>query len=315
MKLSVVATLYNSAPWLEDFHARVRAAISPLTEDFEIVLVNDGSPDDSLRLAIDLSRRDPRVLVVDLSRNFGHHKAIMTGLEMARGELIFLIDSDLEEPPESFADFHAAMQAHRCDVVYGFQDRRNRGLLDRISGAIYYRTVNAVSAVKIPRNLVTARLMTRRFVASLLRHREREIFISGLWAATGYEQVGIPIAKSSGAISSYTFWHRLSIAWMSMISFSDRPLVFAAFAGASISCISFLVIIYLVIRRLFQHLAAGWASVVASIWFLGGLTIFLVGLVGLYVSKIFIEVKQRPYTIVRDIYRGGEPVDLEGSAR
>lgn len=315
MKLSIVATLYNSSRYLSEFHARVSESARSLTDDYEIVLVNDGSPDDSLRQAIELSKRDPHVCVVDLSRNFGHHKAIMTGLENARGELVFLIDSDLEEPPELLKEFHKTISLRKCDVVYGYQNSRDRGFIDRVSGEIYYWAVNAVSNIKIPRNLVTARLMTRRFVQSLLRYREREVFISGLWASTGYEQVGVPLTKGSGAQSSYTFWHRLSLAWMSVISFSDRPLIFAALAGASISLGSFAVILYLIVRRLTQNMAAGWASVIASIWLMGGLTIFFIGLVGLYVSKIFIEVKQRPYTIVRDIYRGGNPTEFGGSER
>ena len=309
MKLSVVATLYNTGPWLAEFHRRVTAVAGKLYGDFEIVLVNDGSPDNALDLAVALSAADPRVVVVDLSRNFGHHKAIMVGLSAARGDHVFLIDSDLEEPPECLEAFDAALQETQADVAFGYQVRRRGHALGNISGQLYYWLVNLLADIKLHPNLVTARLMTRRYVTSLLRHREREMFISGLWAITGYKQVGVPVTKGRNAPSSYTVGKRLGMLVTSIISFSEKPLVLAALLGASISGSSFLGIIYLFFRRLAQQRAVpGWASIVVSIWFVGGLVIFFLGLIGIYISKIFVEVKQRPYAIVRDVFRGGSSI-------
>lgn len=170
MKLSIVATLYQSAPYINEFYARASAAARQLAgEDFEIVLVNDGSPDNSLDLAIRLSEQDSHVVVVDLSRNFGHHKAMMTGLEYARGDLIFLIDSDLEEEPEWLLGFYEQMKQERCDVAYGVQKRRKGNWFERWSGQWFYRFFRALTGLALPENVVTTRLMTRRYVDALLQ--------------------------------------------------------------------------------------------------------------------------------------------------
>jgi putative glycosyltransferase len=192
MKLSIVATLYQSAPYINEFHERVSASAEQLVgDDYEIVLVNDGSPDNSLDLAIGLTEQDSHVVVVDLSRNFGHHKAMMTGLAHAKGEQIFLIDSDLEEEPEWLLRFAQAMEDERCDVVYGKQKRRKGGAFERISGAIFYKIFRRLTGINQPDNIVTARLMTNRYTRALLSHRERELNIGGLWIVTGFKQVSL----------------------------------------------------------------------------------------------------------------------------
>ena len=163
MKLSIVATLYQSAPYISEFYARASAAAKELVgEEFEIVLVNDGSPDNSLDLAIKLTEQDSHVAVVDLSRNFGHHKAMMTGLDHTSGELIFLIDSDLEEDPEWLLSFDEQMKQEHCDVVYGIQERRRGNWFERWSGQWFYLLFNALSGLTLPENIATARLITRR---------------------------------------------------------------------------------------------------------------------------------------------------------
>ena len=178
MKLSIVATLYQSAPYINEFHKRACAAARQLVgEDFEILLVNDGSPDNSLDLAIRLTEQDSHVVVVDLSRNFGHHKAMMTGLAHAKGERVFLIDSDLEEEPEWLDAFAKQMRVDESDVVYGVQDRRKGGLFESCTGWIFYRIFRLLTGIAQPDNIVTARLMTRRYVKALVAHQERELNI------------------------------------------------------------------------------------------------------------------------------------------
>src|SRR5690606_17924878 len=187
--LSVVATLYNSAAHLAEFHRRASATAQDLAgEDYEIVLVNDGSPDASGALAQDLVRTDPRTVLVDLSRNFGHHKAMMTGLAQACGDRVFLIDSDLEEEPEWLGPFAATMAKTGADVVFGVQERRKGGFFERWSGDLFYRLFHLLTGIDIPRNMVTARLMSRRYVNALIRHEEREVFMAGLWHITGFDQ-------------------------------------------------------------------------------------------------------------------------------
>ncbi|HEX7243405.1 MAG TPA: glycosyltransferase family 2 protein [Longimicrobiaceae bacterium] len=304
--LSVVATLYRSAPYLEEFHRRVAAAAERAAPDFEVVLVNDGSPDESLEAAVALCGRDPRVRVVDLSRNFGHHKAMMTGLAHARGKRVFLIDSDLEEEPELLDGFLAEMGRTGADVVYGVQERRRGGLRERFTGWLFYSLFDLLTTHPIPRNLLTVRLMTRRYVEALLQHRDREIFLAGLWAITGFLQVPLVVRKLDKGSTTYTLRRKATILVNSVTAFSNRPLVIIFWLGMAISLAAGAAAAYMVVRRLFFGvLLAGWPSLIVSIWLLGGLTIFCVGILGIYLSRIFTEVKDRPYTVVRQVY--GEP--------
>jgi putative glycosyltransferase len=306
MRLSIVSTLYSSASHLEEFCRRASDAARQLTQDFEIVLVNDGSPDRSLDVALDVRRRNAHVKVVDLARNFGHHKAMMTGLSHARGDLVFLIDSDLEESPELLSAFFAEMQRTGADVVYGVQSKRRGNAFERATGAMYYTLFNAITSQPIPRNLVTVRLMTQRYVRALVAHQEREIMIAGLWTITGFTQTPLPVEKRHKGASSYSVRRKITHLVNSVTSFSSMPLVFIFYLGLSISAFAGVFGLYLVIRRLFFGvLLEGWPSLIVSVWFLGGLTLLSLGVIGVYLAKVFMEVKQRPYTIVRDIYEAG----------
>jgi putative glycosyltransferase len=306
MKLSVVTTLYRSAAHLGEFHRRMGRAAAALEPDYELVLVNDGSPDESLEVALRLAAFDPRLTVVDLSRNFGHHKAIMTGLAEARGERVFLIDCDLEEEPELLHAFDAEMRRSGADVVYGVQERRKGGLFERLSGEVFFRLFNLLTDDPLPANLTTVRLMSRRYVDSLLRHQERAMVIGGLWVITGYAQVALPVKKTSRPGSSYTLPGRVGVFVNAVTSFSDRPLILIFYLGLFIFLLALLAALYLVVRRVFFGvLLAGWPSLMVSLWLLGGLTLFSLGVIGIYLQKVFIETKQRPYTIVRSVYRGG----------
>jgi putative glycosyltransferase len=303
MKLSIVTTLYHSTPYLGEFYDRACAAAEKITKDFEIILVNDGSPDNSLEVALSIYQKDHRVKVIDLSRNFGHHKAMMTGLAHASGELVFLVDSDLEEEPELLAGFHEELKATGADVVFGVQQARKGKLFERASGALYFKVFNLFSTHPIPSNHLTARLMTRDYVNALLQHQEREFVMSGLWVLTGFKQVPIFVSKHHKTRSAYNITRKFSHLVNAITSFSSKPLVLIFYLGCFILFLSSIAAIDLILRKiLFGTLLQGWASLMISIWLLGGLTIFCLGVIGIYLSKVFIEVKQRPYTIIRDIY-------------
>lgn len=304
MKLSIVATLYQSAPHIAEFHQRAgKVARELVGEDFEIVLVNDGSPDESLDIAVALTEVDEHVVVVDLSRNFGHHKAMMTGLSHAKGERVFLIDVDLEEEPECLPVFARQMDCVPCDVVYGVQARRRGGWLARCSGQLFYFLFRSITGLALPANAVVARLMTRRYVDALLRHQEREVFINGLWHITGFTQVPWPVKKYSTSKTTYTLQKKFSLFVNSITSFSNAPLVGIFYIGLLITSTSAAYVLYLIFRWIFfSKTLTGWTSVMSSIWLIGGLIILFIGVVGIYLSKIFSEVKYRPYTIVRHIY-------------
>ncbi len=306
-RLSIVTTLYRSAPYIREFYDRARAEAERLGLSWEIVMVNDGSPDDALAVALGIRAEDERVVVVDLSRNFGHHKAMMTGLAHARGEQVFLIDVDLEEAPEWLGEFREILAARGADVVYGVQAARRGNAFERLSGHVYYTVVNWLSSYPIPRNLVTARLMSRRYVDALLQHRERELMIAGIWAITGFEQVPHAVQKLSLTPTNYTLGRKLLMLVDAITSFSNKPLVLVFYLGSLITACGLSGVLYLVVSVLFfQERLPGWPSLIVSIWLLGGINIFCVGLIGIYLSKIFTETKQRPYTIVRQVH-GGSP--------
>jgi putative glycosyltransferase len=304
MKLSIVTPLYNSQDFIRSFHERIIRCAQAITADYELIFVNDGSCDSSLAIATTLQKGDPHVLVVDLSRNFGHHKALMTGLSYASGEFVFQIDVDLEEEPELLTDFWTKMaQNPDLDVVYGVQHTRKGGWFERVSGRLFYILYNRLASVPVPHNIVCARLMRRAYVDALLRFREQEIFLAGLWSAAGFNQRAMPMVKQDRGASNYSFRKKLSLLVNSITSFSTAPLKLIFGLGAGITGLSFVYIVFLVLRKIFlgAHID-GWTTIVVSIWFFGGLILFSIGIIGLYLSKIFIETKNRPYTLIKGVY-------------
>lgn len=305
MKLSIVATLYQSAPYIAEFHQRATAAAKQLVgENYEIILVNDGSPDNSLDIAVQLTQTDDHVVVVDLSRNFGHHKAMMTGLAQAKGERIFLIDSDLEEEPEWLFSFTKQMDIEESDVIHGVQAKRKGGIFEKITGWLFYRIFRFFTGIAQPNNITTARLMSRRYVDALLLHQERELNIGGLWVITGFKQCHQTIQKHSHSPTSYSLPRKLNNFINAVTSFSNLPLLFTFYSGLFISSSALLYIVYLTTRYFFIASAIhGYTSIIVSIWLFSGLIIFFIGVQGIYISKVFSEVKRRPYTIIRHLYK------------
>lgn len=305
MKLSIVATLYQSEKYVAEFCQRASEAAKQLVGDhYEIILVHDGSPDASLEQAVNLIEKHTSLVVVDLSRNFGHHKAMMAGLSYAKGEYIFLIDSDLEEEPEWLIPFASQMENDGCDVVYGVQEKRKGGKFEQFSGELFYRLLRLLVKEQLPENITVARLMTRQYVEALLQHQEREIYIAGLWHATGFNQQPQLVKKHSSSRSTYTLRRKLSLAINSITSFSNLPLVAIFYFGLFIMVTSCCYTGWLVINKFFLHrILDGWTSIMASIWLLGGLIICFIGIVGIYLSKVFIEIKGRPSVIIRQVYQ------------
>lgn len=307
MKLSIVSTLYNSAPHLDEFYDRCTHAAKKFAgSDYEIIFVNDKSPDESLIKAVNLHAKDKHVKVVDLSRNFGHHKAIMAGLDIVKGEYVFLIDSDLEEAPEWLEDFatkiHEFDGVDTIDVVYGVQKKRKGGMVERVTGNLFFSLFERLAGTSIPRNLVTARLMRKKYVDALMLHKESEYFIAGLWAIVGFQQEPILVKKLSTSPTNYTFSKRIRLALNAIISFSTIPLKAMLMLGILVVAVTSIYSIALIVKKLMGSPIDGWTSLMVAIYFFGGVNLLSVGMVGLYVSKIFQEVKNRPNAIIRQLY-------------
>lgn len=304
MKLSIVTTLYQSSRYLEEFHRRMTATVRAITADYEIIFVNDGSPDDSLEVAKGLIAVDDHIIVIDLSRNFGHHRAIMTGLERAKGEFVFLIDVDLEEAPENLSAFWEYLTTHTdTDVVIGQMQTKKQSFARRLASLWFYDVFNYLSSVKLTKKELIARLMSRRYVDSLISYRERELFIPGIWVHAGFKQHHLATEKTFDGYSTYTLRRRLVMAVDAITSFSAKPLLMVFYTGTLFVVGAVLVILYLIVNKLYYGNAIeGWASLLASLFFIGGVIIFSLGLVGIYTAKIYTEVKQRPSSIIKAIY-------------
>jgi putative glycosyltransferase len=310
MEISIVTTLYRSSRYIEEFYLRVAADAEKLTSDFEIIFVNDGSPDDSLQVARQICARDARVKVLDLARNFGQHRALICGIRHAGGERVFIIDVDLEELPENLGRFwHAMNEDDEIDVIVGQLTEKTVPFWKRATSDLFYKLFNAFSSVRLSDRDIISRLMKRNYVDALIHYGETEIFLPAVWVDAGFKQKRIVATKTFDGKSSYTFRKRLAMAVEAITSFSSKPLIIIFYLGISFSLGSTFVIIYLLLQKwLWGRVFQGWTSLMAVLFFIGGIIIFALGVVGIYVSKIYLEVKARPNSIVRKIYQGDRGV-------
>jgi putative glycosyltransferase len=303
--MSVVSAVFNSEVTLREFHIRVTSACQKLyLQDYEIIYVNDSSTDGSLSVLFELQKLDSHIVIVDLSRNFGQHRAIMTGLDHSRGDMVFILDSDLEEDPEWLVKFHRHLIDLQADVVFGAQSVRKGKLFERASGDLFYRIFSSLTGENLHPNSVTARLMTRQYVDALLLHRERELFLAGLWHITGFTQVPYNVKKAYLDSTTYTLGKKIDMALTSVVSFTAKPLVWVFFAGSIVVVASILFGIWVLVSSLVSGFAeAGWASLAISVSFFGGLNLLATGIIGLYLSRVYSESKQRPYVIVKGVHK------------
>jgi putative glycosyltransferase len=302
-KLSIVTSIYKSAEELPEFYRRASEAARIMRLEYEIILVNDASPDNGLAVARALAAADSRVVVLDLSRNYGQHKAIWAGLRASTGDLVAVLDGDLENDPLWLPFFRERMEATNSDVAYGVYSTPPGSPLYRRGREFFHFILDMVSGEQIPRNITTARLMTRRYVDALLRFEETEIFLLGVWHLAGFSQLPVPIQNTSRTPTSYTPWKLLGMFVRGVTSFSVMPLFLVFAAGVGLSALSAAFIVYLLVQKFIIGVGVdGWTSVMAAVLLLGGISLLFNGIVAIYVGTIFLEVKKRP-TIVREIVR------------
>ncbi len=312
--ISVVSSLYNSGPYVSEFHSRIVATLRSLGVNYEIIFVNDGSPDDALQQAVDVQSGDPNVTVVDLSRNFGQHKATMTGMGYAGGDFVFVIEIDLEEQPEWLSMFFDELTSDEAlDVVYGVQKTRKGGWFERVSGSLFYKSFNLFSDTKIPENHITVRLMTKRYVEALLAHRDRELFLGGVYELVGFDKKSLPVTKLSHSETTYSIRRKLVLFVNAITSFSTSPLAAIFWAGMLVSLFSLAIFVYVISKWMIGAILPGWTSLIASIWFVGGLLMLSISVIGIYLKKVLEEVKDRPYTVVKKVYKHSPGDYAEGA--
>lgn len=313
--ISVLTSLYRAAPYIEDFYARGKAAVEKITEDYEFVFVDDGSPDDGNAIVFRLMERDPRVRLVELSRNFGQHRALVAGLDHVRGDLVFMIDADLEEDPELITEFHRVMQESgtSVDVVYGVMERRKGGLFERVSGALFYKLINTVAEVPIPANVLGARLMTQQYVQALRSLGDAEPFLGALMAYTGFTQVPVPCRKTSKGSTTYSLRRKLRLAADALFSLSRKPLTWIFTTGVAASAIGLILLVYGLSTKPLDAFLDNAPAVLASVWLLAGLILMALGILGQYVGRIHMQVKDRPVAIVKQVHERGPGTKSPGT--
>lgn len=299
--LSVVVPMYNEADGLDMFFARLQNILDQIGESYEVVCVNDGSSDDTGRLLAEAHRRDPRIRVVSLSRNFGKEAALTAGLDHARGAAIVPIDADLQDPPELIATFLEKWR-EGYDVVLGIRRRRNNDTwLKRRSAGMFYCVINKMSGIRIPANAGDFRLMDRRVVDALDELRENNRFMKGLFAWVGFRQCEVFYDRPErfAGTTKFNFWRLWNFALDGITGYSTLPLRIAGYLGLALAILAMIYGSYLVIRTMIFGIdVPGYASVMVAILFLGGAQLSVLGVLGEYLGRVYQETKKRPLYIV-----------------
>jgi glycosyltransferase involved in cell wall biosynthesis len=306
MLLSVVAPVCNEGEVIDAFHRRVRAAVEPLGP-YELILVDDGSTDNSWDRMLSIAAGDPAVRLVRLSRNFGHQLALTAGLDEAHGDAVVTIDSDLQDPPELIPEL---VQRWRqgYDVVYAVRSKREGERRWRLAGiGLYYRLQRRIAGTKIPEQAGDFRLYSRRAVDSLRRMPERARYLRGMSTWIGFRQIGVAYRREPrlAGETKYPLPKLVRLGLDGILSFSTLPLKFVSLLGFSLVVFCVGVLAWSLYTRLFTgHHPQGWTSVIAVVLLLGGVQLLSLGIIGQYVARIFDEAKQRPLYLVDEIVEG-----------
>jgi dolichol-phosphate mannosyltransferase len=297
--LSVVAPVYNEVATIEQFYARVCAALEGV--QFEIVLVDDGSTDGSDAELRKLASNDPRVRVVQLSRNFGHQTALTAGLDHARGDAVVMLDADLQDPPELIPRMLDHWRAG-CDVIYAVREQRDGESRFKLTTARwFYSLFDRLAQVELQHNSGDFRMLDRRALDALLSMRERNRFLRGMTVWVGYRQAAVPYTRDRryAGETKYTLPKMLRFSLDAISSFSHRPLQLATLLGFMISTLSFIAIPVVIVLRLLGSYLPGFSALTIAVLLLGGIQLIAIGIIGEYVGRIYDEVKGRPLYLVR----------------
>jgi len=306
--ISVVVPAFNESAGIAQLHSRVTAAASSWGEAWELILVDDGSRDDTLAVCTNLARVDPHFKVLSLSRNFGHQAALSAGLAYATGDWVAIMDADLQDPPEQLKRFIDHCR-EGFDVVYAIRTRRKEGVFKRLAYFTYYRLLRKLSAIQVPLDAGDFCVMSRRVVDQLNKLPERRRYLRGLRAWIGYKQTGLEYEREARAFGEpkYTFSQLLRLALDGIFNFSYKPLQTLMLSGITIAlgtfCLALVVFVQYVanitILGYNPHQARGWTSLILAELFFSGVQLIAIGVVGEYVGRLFDEVKGRPVFLVQ----------------
>jgi polyisoprenyl-phosphate glycosyltransferase len=299
---SIVAPVFNEQELLPEFYRRAVAAMEQLGEPFELVLINDGSRDRTLQIMRELNEADPRVKVINFSRNFGHQLAITAGIDYARGDAVVVIDSDLQDPPEVILSLIAEWKKGTQVVFAVRTEREGETAFKKATATIFYRMIRKITNVDIPVDTGDFRLMDRRVVDALKQMREQKRFMRGLSVWVGFKQAGVGYkrdARKAGE-TKYPLRKMLKFAMDGITAFSYLPLQMATYTGFVIAVLGVIGIIAVILLRLLGTELAGQATTLVAVLFMGGVQLVCLGIIGEYLGRIYDEVKRRPLYIVAE---------------
>jgi glycosyltransferase involved in cell wall biosynthesis len=303
-KLSVIVPFLNEEENLPILHERMAKAMEGQPEDLEIIFIDDGSTDGSARWAAEASRKDPRVKLLRLSRNFGHQIAITAGMDYAEGDAVVIIDADLQDPPEVVIDLLKKWR-EGYDVVYAVRSQRQgETLMKKFLAATFYRVFHRMANVNVPMDAGDFRLVDRKVIMALREVRELHRFMRGLTCWVGFSQCAVTYERAArhAGTTKYPVWKSLRLAWDAITSFSGVPLRMMMGLGVIVSLGGMILALRMVISKLFNiaETVPGWTSQMAMMLILGGIQLVCLGLLGQYVSRVFEESKKRPLYFIRE---------------
>jgi polyisoprenyl-phosphate glycosyltransferase len=299
--LSVVVPVYNEEAVLPEFHRRLGAVLESLSPRVEMIYVDDGSRDGSSALLARLHAEDPRVAVIELSRNFGKEIAMTAGLDQAEGDAVIVIDSDLQDPPELITDMVRAWQEGVDVVLMRRASRAQESWFKKATAHAFYRIIGRLSEIDIPENVGDFRLLSRRVVIAFRKLPERSRFMKGMFAWIGYPSRELLYDRDGrfAGVTKWNYWDLWNFALEGITSFSAAPLKIASYVGFLTALVAFSYGVYIVVKTLaFGDPVRGYPSLVVIVLFLGGLQLMALGVIGEYIARMFVEVKQRPLYLV-----------------
>ncbi|HJR77999.1 MAG TPA: glycosyltransferase family 2 protein [Nitrospiraceae bacterium] len=307
--LSIVIPVFNEEENIEALHSRLTTVLQDLGHEYEIIYVDDGSRDQSPALLNRLAEQDGRVVVVELARNFGHQVAISAGLEHTRGRAVGIMDADLQDPPEVLPKF-LEKWGEGAEVVYAVRTMRKEWWGKRLAYAGFYRLLQRVANIKIPLDAGDFCIMDRCVVDQLVQMPERNRFVRGIRSWIGFRQVGLAYERHSrhAGRPKYTFRKLIYLALDGLISFSHMPLRIITLLGIAVSLLSFIVALFYVVKKVALGVGIpGFTTLVVSIFFLAGIQLMTIGVIGEYIGRISDEVKRRPLYVARRVTRRAQP--------
>ncbi|HEY0655302.1 MAG TPA: glycosyltransferase family 2 protein [Chryseosolibacter sp.] len=302
-KVSIVIPAFNEASNIGKLYSELFRTLSLLPNyQFEIIFVDDGSSDLTLKAITDLASTDPRVFYIELSRNFGHQAALKAGLDVADGDCVITMDSDLQHPPEMIVEMIEAWESG-FDIVFTKRIEDNQlPLFKRMTSKLYYFIYNRLSDVKLETGAADFRLMGRNAREAFSNFTERDLFIRGLVTWSGFRQKAISYVANErySGKTKYSVYKMISLALKGITSFSTRPLKLIAYIGIFFFLISLVLVPYVLISYLYGHTTEGWTSLITTVFFFGSLQLLMLGIISVYLGKIVIESKNRPLYFIRN---------------